>query len=46
MLEKLMDASCAFFILDVFFAKKMILSDKQEVNKVFFSTHQQIKDLW
>jgi hypothetical protein len=34
------------FILDVFFAKIMILLDKQEVNKVFFSTRQQIKHLW
>lgn len=41
-----MDASSAFFILDVFFAKIMILLDKQEVNKVFFSTRQQIKHLW
>ena len=41
-----MDASSAFFILDVFFAKIMILSDKQEVYKVFLSIRQQIKDLW
>lgn len=44
-----MDASSAFFILGVFFvffAKIMILLDKQEVNKVFLSTRQQIKDLW
>lgn len=44
-----MDASCAFFILGVFFvffAKIMILLDKQEVNKVFLSTRHQIKDLW
>lgn len=34
------------FILDVFFAKIMILPDKQEVYKAFLSTHHQIKDLW